>query len=276
MMPTTTQAETSKAVDARKVSASSTRYPSTARFDKLYGGILIRARRVRDDLTQRVLAGHYELGKLVMELDELTHQSVHGRSPMEMLAGDLGVNARTLYLCARLARAVPEDEFQRLIKPPVCWDHIRTLINQGQLDRLEHWVERITQEQLSAKDVEFELREGMRSQRDGSGRRPMVPKNLKSGLNQLHASCNKFLRRLNLSLFGDEFDLVDELRNTPPDELAEDMQTTYAQAAGRLEAIATNATEQAKRMRESIEWFNEVFERRHQDESSETQTDAQT
>jgi hypothetical protein len=221
-------------------------------FGRPFTEIRDKAQRIWNSVKLHVLSSFYELEILVDQARDLTFQSTVKRSAIELLADELGIDECTLYHCAKLAETVPENVFRNLAKPPLCWDHIRTLINTSQLDRLEYWADRISPENLSAASIEDELRIARRAQRDESGRQPSPPKNFAQGLGQLTKLCKRTFNKLDQALFCDEFDLCEETLNTPPEELTEDFRAIYLDALDRLENVANLARENVQRMRGSM------------------------
>jgi hypothetical protein len=153
----------------------------------------------------------------------------------------------------------------------MCWGHVRTLINQGELQRIEHWAARIEQEEMSAAELEENLRGGKTSQRKGSGRRPGPPKNFGAGLVQLDKLCTNVMNKFRHALFCDDFDLADPETNTPPYDLTDDSRESYTELIERLKEISVVAHEKAERMRDALPYINEVIHRQKLSEEEEPQ-----
>lgn len=249
--------------------APSTRRESTpaTRFDDKLNEITDKARNLLDGITRCSLINFHKLGKLVIEAVQLNPISTR-REARDLLAESLNVKPRSLDVCAKLARAYTATELRELTKPPLSLTHIRVLINHNQLGSLGRWADRIAVKNMSVAGLEAELRGQRASQREGSGRRPAPPKSLSSGVGMLVKSATTFGNKLEFAMFGDEFDVAGEVRNTPPDELTEELRAQFVAAIEKLEATGAQATGHARRMREeALPWIERVIERRRIEEA---------
>lgn len=242
--------------------------PTAEPLPKEIEPIAKKMRRAVERLEAHVLSTQYELGKLVLEaVKRYRRSSRHRLGLMEWLAAYLGMNERTLYHCLDLVKRIPEDQYRRLIKPPMRWSHIRVILNHQLDTNLEHWVHRIIAENLTADALEQEVRRGLPSLRPGSGRRLAVPKTFRSGLAKFATVAGEFNKKIKRVYFSDDFHLAAVVHDTPPDEMDDEMRHAYFELIATQEQIAHSLAENAGQMRESLRWIDQVLEQRRKQQS---------
>ena len=219
-----------------------------------------------------VIRGYYELGRLVLEAQQLPTSQRNASPIVDRLAEDIGCSSRVLRLCAKFAERVDEQLLPQMEDAGMYWEHVRVLINQGQLGELAKWMEQIKRRRLTGPDLETELRQGCLPARQGSGRKPARPKSAFAGLTQLHKTVTTTSNRFQV-LFSESFHLAGELTNTPDDELNEEIRDSVAQAAERLREMAVAAKNHSVELDEVIGVFDEVFEARLADAEEAFQPD---
>ena len=244
--------------------------------ERVYGKIREDGRRIIEGLRTEVLQRYHDLGTLVRQAEELVTAQRNQSPIVQRLSADLGVCDRLLRLCAAFAESVPKRTLEQVVQSRMCWEHVRTLINHNQLEHIEDWTDRVTQEELSGSDLQALLRGGKTSQRKGSGRRPSPPRNLAAGLVQLDNLCTTVLNKFEYSLFADEFDLPNDALTTPPEDLTDEQRDSFSELAVRLEKVSVMAHENALRMRQSLPGIDRVIEGQKRDLEERSQEELGT
>jgi hypothetical protein len=235
------------------------RRPVEIKNARQYQAICQRCRDALLAIQAGVIVGHYQLGKLVLEAESMTTAQRHAYSLADRLATDIGVSSRLLRLCAQFASNVDEKVVPRINDAGMSWDHLRVLMNQGQLDLLTKWMRHVKEKQLSASQLDEELRGGRLPERSGSGRKAARPSSALAGLTQLHKQVTSTSNRFG-ALFSDQFDLASSLRDTPPDDLSEEILDSVVHAANQLKQMAEAAQAHATDLENVTTWIAGVFE----------------
>lgn len=205
-----------------------------------------------------VVEGHYQLGQLVLEAQAMTTARRNATPIVEALARDVDYCPRLLRLCAQFAAQVPEQLLPQIVAAGLNFEHVRILINHRMLPQIEDWLPAVRQRELSAMQLQEELRQGRLPARQGSGRRPRPPRSAHAGLDQIHSLTTTVANKFDV-MFGEQFHLATELLNTPPEQIDDSTRETVVTAQDRLRAIGDSARHHASELEEAIRHIDHVL-----------------
>jgi len=262
---TTTVTNSHGADTERRLSRPREPTPIEVKDDLQYQSICQKCERVVLALQAGVIVGHHRLGQLVLEAESMITARRHAYPIVDRLAADIGISSRLLRLCAQFANTVNAGTLEKIYESGMCWDHLRVLMNQGELAALEEWMQQVKKRGLSASSLEEELRGGKLPSRRGSGRKACKPSSALAGLTQLHKQMTSTGNRFD-ALFSSEFDLADSLKEIPPDELTEEIRDSIDHATSLLQQLAKIAQVHAAALEEASSWMENVFEARRKAE----------
>jgi hypothetical protein len=204
----------------------------------------------------------YEIGRIAQEgLDayEATH-SHYGMGLVDQLAEEVGLSARTLRYSLKLVETFSPKEFADLISnPKISWSHVIQLMSIEPPERRQQLLDRTIQESWSSDDLNAAILIAYGRRQSSGGRKPAVPKNLNQALSRISKAAQKFRNAMELSWFGDAFDVPSTICDTPPEEITATLKERTAECATLLEAIAERARENATRLRAPLPWIEEVL-----------------
>jgi hypothetical protein len=235
----------------------------TAQLPETIRSMLTNLRREQETLSEVALERIYRMGEIVEEAKKKHRlRSTHPRwSIVNWLAEVFGTEPRTLRDYALFARTVPRAKLHMILQPPISWGHVAIILHLGEANRWESWAAKIVAENLTTGELWAAIQGEKLTLPKRASPRPRPPRNLKEGLTRLEKLLTGFLTTVNL-LFGEEFDILVTVTQTPPDNVSEDLRRQLADLADRMDASAASASENVKRLRESIKRVDQVLARR--------------
>ncbi|MFC1596742.1 DUF1016 N-terminal domain-containing protein [Planctomycetota bacterium] len=231
-------------------------------------------REVADTAVNHMLSSYYRIGEIVERDSELIREANRNaglrRSELfEQLAAALGWNSKTLRDCQRFVKTFDKREFQSLLDQPVNWAHVRLLLSIPTRPERKQLLDATVQNGWTADDLAREIIRLKGNRREGSGRGRAVPANVGKALCRLLTNGDRYLKDAQSILFGADYDIATEIAQGPPDHLTEATQNQALQAIQMLENIASDAQENANRIRQTMGRFDRVFAAREEDHENE-------
>jgi hypothetical protein len=111
---------------------------------------------------------------------------------------------------------------------------------------------RIAKEGLTVKEIDAAIKEKCGPRRQpGAGRPPKRPKKLKDAFTHLTSQVQKFVKLNDAVWFGNDYDIVTEIKEVPADKLAE-LKAQIGEAIEQCENLAATASKDAKALRGTL------------------------
>ncbi len=242
-----------------------------------------KMKKVADQLRKDALQRCYALGKLAIQLrSQIGRRHQYGNQTMEMLADYIGVNLRLLYLYQRIAAKIPEEDFRQLIRPHVCIGHVQILLDYcvvpGLRANLSDWAQRISDEHLTVEQLRSAMltsgtASAARANASSTNEKSKRPKSLRPALVRFDKLVTVFAGKSRETYFGDDFNLVDVVQQTAPDQFTDEIRTLIARSADGLAAIARDAAENSRDMRDTLAFVDGCIRRTRIQEALENNSD---
>jgi hypothetical protein len=226
-----------------------------------------RLQDLLDSHRRNYLLPHYEIGELVIGAEQRVlemHGSIYGGQIVDHLADAVGRNARTVRSCVQVAETFSREEYLELIScEQISWAHILLLLSAPLPSERANLIEKIKEHGWTPLELEAAVRGGKPNRRPGGGRRHAVPRNVPFALHRLAKATDSFCGLNNEVLFGEDFDIPTSLHAMASDDLTSELRDSVESAAKRLDQLAADATENARRLRaEGLVLIDEVLSAR--------------
>jgi hypothetical protein len=209
------------------------------------------------------LKGYFEIGRFVQDVcnrHRSRHRTIYGAAVIEHLAAAAGLHDRTVHYCLQLATLFNESEYEALIaRKGITWTHVTHLLGVADAGHRAELAEQIEGQGWTPDDLLAAILRLYGHRRQGSGRRPALPRNAGQALTRLSKAASRFRSLIEQAVFSEEFDLSTALFDMSPDDVTAGLRDDVVAAAEMLEAISTTTKENAGRMRDGATRLREVL-----------------
>ena len=213
-----------------------------------------------DEQRRRSFEWHYEAGEVVRERYEALKQdraNMYGERFFYRLARDLnkpGVDAQLLGACYKLVKRYNWKEYREFIRhPEISPTHVLQLVSIPDAKIRENLFKKVITDKLTTKQLFVEAYQQLGVRRKpGAGRPLKVPKKIEGALTHFETQIEQFVKLSDQVWFGDQYNIISEIKELPATELTEELRTRLDEDAKKADNLAVKAAGDAKALREAL------------------------
>lgn len=208
-------------------------------------------------LTQETARGYYAIGQLLrreIAKIEADGRSTYGFKVYQHLGVEVDIHPRILRNCVRVAESFEPEEFKaQIVDRGLTWGHASLLTRTVDGTQRQKLIDRTVAEKLSVLELDHLITGETPKKPRGPGRSPAKPRDLPHALERLRRESKGYHNSFTSVLFGEKFDIVNEILTAPPDTFTQQIRDTAAECAEQLYTIQESVREASNRLEDALE-----------------------
>ena len=220
-------------------------------------------------VTGDVLTGHFQIGLDIKEehdkvqaLRKAEGKTMYGAGFYKHLGIALNYDPRTLWDCHKAAETFTPERYQTLlVDQGLSWGHVRHLADVPTDQRRRELATKAAKGGWTAEQLAEEMDGGTSKvpAPRGPGRSPAVPRSLKAAIKRFVSLSAKYTRTTGQVLFGNRFDIADEIQNLSPEEVTAETRDLVVECADQVAELERTLRGVRDRLKTAREWIDSAM-----------------